>query len=468
MSKLYVFGIGGTGSRVLRSLTMLLASGVECKADTIVPIIIDPDTAAADFTRTVDLMKRYEQIRNSLNFDSKRVNRFFKTSIAQTIPNFRLPINNTEDVRFAEYMGVSEMSRENQALANILFSQKNLASDMKVGFKGNPNVGSVVLNQFDESVEFQNFANDFQADDKIFIISSIFGGTGASGFPLLLKTLRTSDDIANKKFVNEAHIGAITVLPYFAVKQDENSHIDSATFVSKAKSALAYYERNISKNNMIDNLYYIADTTPTAYDNKEGGQEQKNNAHFVEMASAMAIINFALLNKPVSAEHNEFGIETDTKEIIFGNLGNTTNKVIRKGLIQFLLFSKYLNERGFPDFAAKPWARDNALDKTFFDGDFVKDITWFQNNYLLWLKEMAAQERKFTPFELNTDSSKVFDMVKGIQAKKLMTLDSNYDLFDNRLNSQKGAIPDGEKSQKLVEIFYKATQTLVKEKFNIE
>ena len=40
MSKLYVFGIGGTGSRVLRSLTMLLASGVECKADTIVPIII--------------------------------------------------------------------------------------------------------------------------------------------------------------------------------------------------------------------------------------------------------------------------------------------------------------------------------------------------------------------------------------------------------------------------------------------
>ena len=39
MSKLYVFGIGGTGSRVIRSLTMLLAAGVECN-DTIVPIII--------------------------------------------------------------------------------------------------------------------------------------------------------------------------------------------------------------------------------------------------------------------------------------------------------------------------------------------------------------------------------------------------------------------------------------------
>ena len=46
MSKLYVFGIGGTGSRVIKSLTMLLASGVRMKSDAIVPIIIDPDVAA--------------------------------------------------------------------------------------------------------------------------------------------------------------------------------------------------------------------------------------------------------------------------------------------------------------------------------------------------------------------------------------------------------------------------------------
>ena len=36
MSKLYIFGIGGTGSRVLKSLTMLLASGVKINADKIV------------------------------------------------------------------------------------------------------------------------------------------------------------------------------------------------------------------------------------------------------------------------------------------------------------------------------------------------------------------------------------------------------------------------------------------------
>ena len=48
--KLYIFGIGGTGSRVIKALTMLFAAG--CKLgndfDTVVQIIIDPDTGNGD------------------------------------------------------------------------------------------------------------------------------------------------------------------------------------------------------------------------------------------------------------------------------------------------------------------------------------------------------------------------------------------------------------------------------------
>lgn len=54
MAKIYVFGIGGTGARVLRSLTMMLASGVQLGQDEIVPIFIDPDESNADLSRTVD------------------------------------------------------------------------------------------------------------------------------------------------------------------------------------------------------------------------------------------------------------------------------------------------------------------------------------------------------------------------------------------------------------------------------
>ena len=65
MSKLYIFGIGGTGARVLRSFTMMMAAGVKIGEDEIVPIIIDPDASNADLTRTVALMNNYRSIRSS-------------------------------------------------------------------------------------------------------------------------------------------------------------------------------------------------------------------------------------------------------------------------------------------------------------------------------------------------------------------------------------------------------------------
>lgn len=68
MAKLYVFGIGGTGARVLRSFTMMMAAGVNIGADEIVPVIIDPDASNADLTRTVALMNIYRSIRSSLSF----------------------------------------------------------------------------------------------------------------------------------------------------------------------------------------------------------------------------------------------------------------------------------------------------------------------------------------------------------------------------------------------------------------
>ena len=79
MAKLYIFGIGGTGARVLRSLTMMLASGVQLGQDEIVPIFIDPDESNADLSRTVDLMNLYSRIRQDLTFASSNNNKYFIT-----------------------------------------------------------------------------------------------------------------------------------------------------------------------------------------------------------------------------------------------------------------------------------------------------------------------------------------------------------------------------------------------------
>lgn len=482
MANLYVFAIGGTGSRVLRSLTMLLAAGVECEHN-IVPIIIDPDYSAADLTRASELMKRYASIRNKLSFTDNVENRFFQTEIKQIVPNFRLPLSNTRDVEFKDYMGFDSMSEANRAFLSVLFSNDNMTSDMKVGFKGNPNIGSVVLNQFSDTKEFIEFATNFRQGDKIFIVSSIFGGTGASGFPLLLKTLRSNKALPNHALINDANIGACTVLPYFGVVHDDNSAIDSSTFISKAKAALEYYNNNISGNNSIDYLYYIGDAKRTNYENSEGGTTQSNKAHWVELCAALAILDFDGLSKPESAVHKEYGIEQDVTEITFGQLCGETKSKIQRPLIQLYLFYKHfvekcLNEK---EYLKQPWGKDNGYQESFFapDSDFVGSLKNFflneqnleeeERNYSFrsWLEEITSHDRKFKPFILEGDDP--IQSVEGITVKYGLLGSKGYSLITGFLNNKAKDIKARENSQeqKLLDLYFSATDKVVVEKMNI-
>lgn len=487
MSKLYIFGIGGTGSRVLKSLTMLLAAGVKINTDEIVPIIIDPDHAAADLTRTVKLMQDYNKIYNRIDHNNYNKNAFFGTKInLDIIPSVRMPLDNTENTDFKDYIGLSYMTDENgrhnanYALAKMLFSEKNLSSTMEVGFKGNPNIGSVVLNQFALSNEFKNFAASVGQHDRIFIISSIFGGTGASGFPLLLKNLRAiGADQSGNANVKNSIIGAISVLPYFDVAPDNNndekkrSEIDSATFISKTKAALSYYERNMTEANA---LYYIGDNISKQYSNSEGGSTQQNDAHFIELAAALAIVDFTtqtnlttVNGQPQGTIYKEFGVKTEAKEIAFADLDGKTNASIKKPLTAFTLFCKYLNEQIWDSYKSQPWAKDHKFDNNFLNSPFFQsELGDFKTAYLRWLTEMASNVRGFKPYDLREKKDDMFSLIIGEKPAKVRSFKSNYSLFDDYLNTKQGKIKtDGTPEQIFVELFYNAIDELVKSKFRM-
>ncbi|MDR1553491.1 MAG: hypothetical protein LBS69_08535 [Prevotellaceae bacterium] len=505
MSKLYVFGIGGTGSRVLKSLTMLMAAGVKVQNAAgqcyeIVPIVIDPDHAAADLTRTVKLMRDYKKVRSKLTFNNASKNAFFSNEINLTVlsgnetENITMSLQDTLNTNFKTYIGLPLMRDEgrenaNYALASMLFSAKNLGSTMDVGFKGNPNIGSVVLNQFSNSQEFIKFAASFNQGDRIFIISSIFGGTGASGFPLLLKNLRAiSDEINGNRLIKVAPIGAVSVLPYFKVEpaaaDDKKSQIDSSTFISKTKAALSYYDKNMNEANV---LYYVGDNVFDHYNHSEGGAEQRNNAHFIELISALAIVDFAQIQDELlitnidpnnnngvpdfgSIKYKEFGIRDETNEIIFSNLDTSTRELIEKPMTQFVLFCKYLNEHIHDSKKGgrnqQTYAIDNNFDDLFLRSVFYQSyLNGVKTAYLEWLEEMGDNKRAFKPYELKLTEKKLFELVKGEKPRENIFGAKNYALFDSALNKQKTT---GEKEQKFIEMFYNATEKLVtKEKFNM-
>lgn len=476
MSKIYVFGIGGTGSRVLRSLTMMLASGVKLGpgVDKIVPIIIDPDNANADLTRAVDLMNKYSEIRKQLKFTEGAQSTFFKTEIEKILKNYTLPFQNIGDTSFESFIDISNLSIEDQAFTRMLFSEKNLSSKMDVGFKGNPNIGSVVLNQIFESDGFSDFANTFGQGDRIFIISSIFGGTGAAGFPMLLKTLRTSDWFNNSDVINKSNIGAVTILPYFKVSNDINqeNEINSATFISKARSALAYYEKNISNNDTIDSLYFLADTPSKVYQYSVGGNTQKNDAHMIEFMAATAIVDFTFKelrdpDEPIQTENYELGIRDVSGDVNFTTLYDGLSDRLYEPLTQFIMMGNALKD----DFAflKDSLAVTRPVNSELYGSSFMKNLRNYTTEYEKWLTEMAGNDRSLRLFNVDC-KDKPFEVVNGVQEKKkFFEKNKNYNLFHARLGKK------GEEARKFVtdsnpsfflEMFYRATKSLIEEKLN--
>ena len=463
MSKLYVFAIGGTGSRVLRSLTMMLAAGVKTSQSDVVPIVIDPDSANADLTRTVALMNKYATLRQYLTFPEKGQATFFKAKIDQILPNYNLLIKDTEDRQFQQFIELPAMNKQNQAMMRMLFSEKNLASSMNVGFKGNPNIGSVVLNQIVNSEDFITFANSFEKGDKIFIVSSIFGGTGASGFPLLLKTLRTGDTFPNNDLINKAEIGAVTILPYFKLEQSEDSEIDSSTFISKAKSALAYYENNISKNNQINALYFLADNMSNTYANHEGGTQQRNSAHLIEFLAASAAFDFANKHHEGPAVNKELGLKDNHRTIHMDSFYDELTAMLRMPLTQLMLMTNCLRDK-FDFVSKKNLAANNGnFDEDFYNAPFMQNLRWFLDEYRLWLSEMKDNKRSLDLFNFDC-GDEPFNVVVGQKPKSLFTMLSNYNLFYDRLNNAVKKTK-GDKESRWLEMYSIATAQLAKEKF---
>lgn len=431
MSKIYVFGIGGTGARVIRSLTMLLASGVKLgeNIDTVIPVIIDQDRSNGDLTRTIALLKTYKSLHDQLKFGRNSKSEFFKTNIDYLNTSFRMQVADVADKDFQSYIKYLNLDTRNKALVSLLFSKKNLEARMDVGFKGNPNMGSVVLNNFSTEADndLGSILESFQSGDKIFIISSIFGGTGAAGFPLLLKTLRQaqSSQLPSAALVANAPIGAITVLPYFGVQHDEDSEINMDSFMSKAKAALSYYRDNLNT----DVLYYISDKLSKNYDNHEGDSAQRNNAHFVEMVAALSIIDFCKNNvqHDGSKSFKEFGFNEDKPVVSIRTLADSTRALVGKPLISMFIFEKFYKEH-LKNTWENAWAKDfsyadddneGKMDSTVMSHDFFVKLTKFLKDFdNEWLREMANNSRAFKPFNLETSGENIFNSIDGYEPKK--------------------------------------------------
>ena len=128
MKRVFVFCIGGTGERVMKSITMLMAAGLSTNGYTVVPIIIDPHLDLDEKKNLQTLMDKYIDIHNEASEDGKAPVGFFGSEIA-LINSLDTQTNNTNKVAgesrsFAEYLNVGDLDTRsiNNFLIQTLYS----------------------------------------------------------------------------------------------------------------------------------------------------------------------------------------------------------------------------------------------------------------------------------------------------------------------------------------------------------
>ena len=105
------------------------------------------------------------------------------------------------------------------------------------------------------------------------------------------------------------------------------------------------------------------------------------------------------------------------------------------------------------------------FDMSFFKNSFFQTLLSIKDAYLQWLEEMKNNHRAFIPFLLEERKNDVFGLVNGVVPRKILSLNSNYALFDARLNAIEPKIANNlEAEERFIELFYQATERLVTEK----
>ena len=441
--RLFVFAIGGTGSRVLTSLIMQLAAGVRPKDNdgnpimslSIVPIIIDPHENNDGLTTVIQLLNDYRNIRQSIYGDNPDGNGYFGVKIetlTEVQPEagvandqFFFRMNRVSDSSFDEFIGLSNMDHINKLFAKMLFSDDELGTQMSEGFYGSPNIGCVALNEFRKSEEFAAFRSAFRPGDRIFFVGSIFGGTGAAGLPLFISSIR---DLGNQKNDNndqgrrdcaQASIGALIVMPYFSIAPKDDSPINSNDFTIKTRSALRYYTTNL--NQYINRIYYIADPEGTqdfANDPGNINNQKENKAHIVEFAGALAVLDFMSENSnnlligrdsarrvisvdATQSKGKEYNLHTRNPYIHFDGLAAQTNQLVMQPLMSFYILRIFMQQNNLEDLLQKPFAKQHTprIERGIYTNRDIKD---FFAKFDLWIEQI--KDHGTTAHNLNTFS----------------------------------------------------------------
>jgi len=402
MSNIIVIGIGGTGAKCLEALVHLSAIGVG--PDEIRILDIDPDASNGNLEKLKYSIAHYSSCHDIV----KGADSIFKTKIIASEEAIGWAPGVIPGMSLAEYFSYDLLKINNPGLSyicDLLYSKDELYLKWDRGFCGRTSIGAPIMASIAENLNKEPWLSIINAIDerlkkgeeaRVFIVASIFGATGASAFPIIPEILR-------KQFPNEDSliIGGAMLLPYFAFsipKRNKGVFSSPNDFYAKTKAVLKHYSYFWRKNkNPYDSLYVVGERNLDSLEGEakrkfaDGGPEQSNYSHYIELLAALACLDFSSREKNKLLRQAAAAREVDVLEwgdLTFQNLDKKMISFVSMAISYKVFFSKLFKNQDFlSNSYLAPWYLDlvrkyesglneNVLD--VFDRYFQEHLRWFK------------------------------------------------------------------------------------------
>lgn len=441
MARCYIFGFGGSGARVLESFTYLLSIASASKhpdygflsSYEFVPILVDMDQTNGNKNKTIEVLRQYQKLSwkdqtgqgSFFGLPMKSISDVFQKS-SGTANDFELPISVNNSASLAETIAYQNLPAGDRALVDLLFKSSKkkdrdlLNMDLSVGFKGAPHVGSVVMSQLEDNQSVRDFCQGLNNDDRIIMIASAFGGTGASGAPLFARMLRSvGQALPSQTTREEIPISLVSVLPYFTLNDEKDGMVKPNSFMTKTKAALTFYKQH----NDFNHIYYVGTNgLNTNYKYSEGGKDQSNPAHIVEIVGALSVFDFLKSNQAQGSRGKgfDYGLNMDESNSNLHGLksfDDVTQAFLLDSWISFQFLAFYFKMEFPKEFGTQATFIKSLNLKDYAATDDFRALQQFFQGYNQWLNEIgeSSSQPQFAPFEHNaTKGKELLERIVGL------------------------------------------------------
>lgn len=434
----YLIAVGGTGARCLEAVVYLTAAGLF--NEPLHVLLVDPDTENGNGNNVRGLIAEYHKIHLEQQPQNARFKWSLKSASKPTL--FQTSINrvsNTEEQhpvswnylheeqrKFRDFVHYDSRPQAIKNFLNLFYNRDDLEMEIGTGYQGRANVGAAALSQdLEESKRLNGsglkemiaaLRHDLQsgATAKIFIMGSVFGGSGSAGLfvmPNLFKEMGRADLTENLR--ERIRWGAAMMAPYFNPPSDlehesnNSSPPDSVRHQASSKATLNFFA-NVSSG--LNHVYCIGAPTRTVTNEvyELGGAEQKNKAHYAELVAALAAWDFFTLEN-IRENEKQFHFADTFRNTL--NLGfswdtlpsNPSRHTERRETIKRLmtcfttfayLYKNLLHIRLMMGDYKFSKVYQNNFKRIKFDNDAnapsLESLNEFCSSYLNWLEQIVA------------------------------------------------------------------------------